>query len=53
MQLCKNAQIYNEEVSLIYEDSVTLQSVFVSARQHVENEDDNSDMDDKGTSYYF
>lgn len=33
LQLCQNAQIYNEDTSLIYEDSVTLQSVFSSAKQ--------------------
>lgn len=33
VQLCQNAQIYNEEASLIYEDSVNLQSVFFSAKQ--------------------
>lgn len=40
MQLCKNAQTYNEESSLIYEDSVVLQSVFTNARQKVEEEPD-------------
>jgi len=40
MQLCKNAQNYNEESSLIYEDSVVLQSIFTSARQRVEAEPD-------------
>ena len=40
IQLCKNAQNYNEESSLIYEDSVVLQSVFTSARQRVEAEPD-------------
>lgn len=38
MLLCKNAQNYNEESSLIYEDSVVLQSVFTSARQRIEEE---------------
>ena len=38
MLLCKNAQNYNEESSLIYEDSVVLQSVFTNARQRVEEE---------------
>lgn len=32
MQLCQNAQTYNEEASLIYEDSVTLRGVFETAR---------------------
>lgn len=35
MQLCQNAQIYNEEASLIYLDSMALQKVFVSARQRI------------------
>ncbi|XP_017860704.1 PREDICTED: ATP-dependent helicase brm [Drosophila arizonae] len=35
MQLCQNAQIYNEEASLIYLDSIALQKIFVSARQRV------------------
>lgn len=33
VQLCQNAQIYNEETSLIYEDSIQLQSVFFNAKQ--------------------
>lgn len=48
MQLCKNAQIYNEEASLIHEDSIVLQSVFTNARQRLEAEGNNSDGDDKG-----
>ncbi|XP_048506036.1 ATP-dependent helicase brm isoform X2 [Athalia rosae] len=48
MQLCKNAQIYNEEASLIHEDSIVLQSVFTNARQRLEAEGTNSDGDDKG-----
>lgn len=48
MQLCKNAQIYNEEASLIHEDSIVLQSVFTNARQRLEEEGNNSDGDDKG-----
>ncbi|XP_014210682.1 ATP-dependent helicase brm [Copidosoma floridanum] len=38
MQLCKNAQIYNEEASLIYENSRTLQTVFRNARLRIEAE---------------
>lgn len=49
MQLCKNAQIYNEEASLIHEDSIVLQSVFTNARQRLEEEGNISDGDDKGT----
>ncbi|XP_071859810.1 ATP-dependent helicase brm-like [Bombus fervidus] len=47
MQLCKNAQIYNEEASLIYEDSIVLQSVFMDARQRIEEEGNISDINDK------
>lgn len=35
VQLCQNAQIYNEEASLIYEDSIQLQSVFFKAKQNL------------------
>lgn len=52
MQLCKNAQIYNEEASLIHEDSIVLQSVFTNARQRLEEEGNNSDGDDKGINIY-
>lgn len=48
MQLCKNAQIYNEEASLIHEDSIVLQSVFTNARQRIEAEASNMEADDKG-----
>lgn len=48
MQLCKNAQIYNEEASLIFEDSILLQSVFTEARQRLEEESNISDADDRG-----
>lgn len=53
MQLCKNAQIYNEEASLIHEDSIVLQSVFTNARQRLEEEGNNSDGDDKGMYIFF
>ncbi|XP_075163393.1 ATP-dependent helicase brm [Haematobia irritans] len=35
VQLCHNAQIYNEENSLIYLDSVEMEKVFVNARQRI------------------
>jgi len=38
MLLCRNAQNYNEESSLIYEDSVVLQTIFTAARKQVEAE---------------
>ena len=40
--LCKNTQTYNEDGSLIYEDSIVLESVFVSARQRIVEADNNS-----------
>merc|ERR1712142_760496 len=53
MILCKNTQHYNEDGSLIFEDSIVLQSVFTNARERLEQEPDepeedepNPDMDD-------
>merc|ERR1712106_575964 len=40
MVLCKNTQHYNEEGSLIFEDSIVLQSVFTNARERLEQEPD-------------
>uniref|UniRef100_A0AAQ4RL48 SWI/SNF related, matrix associated, actin dependent regulator of chromatin, subfamily a, member 4 n=1 Tax=Gasterosteus aculeatus aculeatus TaxID=481459 RepID=A0AAQ4RL48_GASAC len=40
MLLFQNAQTFNLEGSLIYEDSIVLQSVFTSLRQKVEKEDE-------------
>lgn len=65
VQLCQNAQIYNEEASLIYLDSIELQKVFVSARQRIiaaaaaangdaggspDNSDNEENDDDEGNS---
>jgi len=36
MQLCKNAQFYNDDASLIYEDSLVLQTVFSDTRKKLE-----------------
>ena len=36
--MCKNAQAYNEETSLIHEDSIVLERVFANARAKVEAE---------------
>ena len=36
MQLCVNTQQYNEDGSLIFEDSIILQSVFTIARERLE-----------------
>merc|ERR1712130_72309 len=40
MTLCKNTQHYNEDGSLIFEDSIVLQSVFTNARERIEQEVD-------------
>ncbi|XP_041443187.1 transcription activator BRG1 isoform X6 [Xenopus laevis] len=45
MLLCQNAQTFNLEGSLIYEDSIVLQSVFTSVRQKIEKEEE-SEGDD-------
>ena len=45
MLLCSNAQIYNEEASLIHEDSIVLQSVFSNAKQRIENDSISGDTD--------
>ncbi|XP_062601986.1 transcription activator BRG1-like, partial [Saccostrea cucullata] len=52
MLLCENAQSYNIEGSLIYEDSIVLKSVFTSARERLEKEgvtysDDNSSSNEE------
>merc|ERR1719499_2826414 len=46
MILCKNTQQYNEDGSLIFEDSIVLQSVFTNARERIEQEPDEADDDD-------
>merc|ERR1712183_1049672 len=46
MTLCKNTQQYNEDGSLIFEDSIVLQSVFTNARERIEQEPDEPDDDD-------
>lgn len=53
VQLCQNAQIYNEEASLIYEDSVNLQSVFFNAKQRLsldEISEPEEEVEDAGNS---
>lgn len=53
-QLCNNAQVYNEESSLIYEDSIALQKVFTTAKQKVtESEDSEEEDGTKNLSYYL
>ena len=48
--LCTNTQKYNEDGSLIYEDSIVLQSVFQSARQRLEAEQAQEGDLDEGPS---
>ena len=38
--MCHNAQDYNEENSIIHEDSIVLESVFYTARERIEQEMD-------------
>merc|ERR1712029_327026 len=47
MLLCANTQKYNEDGSLIHEDSIVLQSVFTNAREKLSNEwvDDDKDVE--------
>merc|ERR1712048_1288019 len=45
MLMCKNTQQYNEDGSLIFEDSIVLQSVFTNARERIEQEPDEPDED--------
>merc|ERR1712117_405358 len=46
MLLCTNTQQYNEDGSLIFEDSIVLQSVFTNARERLEQEPDDPDEDE-------
>lgn len=52
MLMCSNTQKYNEDGSLIYEDSIVLQSVFTNARERldevVDNMDDKEEMEGSG-----
>merc|ERR1712045_251705 len=47
MLMCKNTQQYNEDGSLIFEDSIVLQSVFSNARERLEQEPDEPDDDEE------
>merc|ERR1712083_447067 len=46
MQLCTNTQQYNEDGSLIFEDSIVLQSVFTNARERLEQVDDEEEEEE-------
>merc|ERR1712147_307496 len=47
--MCKNTQQYNEDGSLIFEDSIVLQSVFTNARERIEQEPDEPDDEDENS----
>merc|ERR1712110_1147881 len=47
MQLCTNTQKYNEDGSLIFEDSIVLQSVFTNAMERLEQEPDEADEEEE------
>merc|ERR1719509_252131 len=47
MLLCENTQKYNEDGSLIFEDSIVLQSVFTNARERLEQEPDEPDDEEE------
>merc|ERR1719205_590517 len=49
MLMCKNTQQYNEDGSLIFEDSIVLQSVFTNARERIEQEPDEPDDEDENS----
>lgn len=42
-QLCQNAQIYNEETSLIYEDSIVLQKIFSQAKLKISESEESEE----------
>ena len=46
--LCQNTQVYNEDGSLIHEDSIVLESVFLSARKRLEEDEANNPEADNG-----
>ncbi|XP_060082596.1 probable global transcription activator SNF2L2 isoform X1 [Ylistrum balloti] len=50
LTLCENAQSYNIEGSLIYEDSIVLQSVFTNARERLEKDGFNVSSDESASS---
>merc|ERR1719483_760147 len=52
-QLCLNTQKYNEDGSLIHEDSIVLQSVFTNAREKLQAEwkDDDKEEEDEESSH--
>ncbi|XP_069692754.1 ATP-dependent helicase brm-like isoform X2 [Periplaneta americana] len=47
VQMCRNAQKYNEEASLIHEDSIVLETVFANARARLEQDSEIADDDEE------
>ena len=47
-QLCQNAQIYNEEASLIYEDSVELQVIFTKVKNKLLDTVEEEESEEEG-----
>merc|ERR1739844_351845 len=50
-QLCSNTQKYNEDGSLIHEDSIVLQSVFTNAREKLQAEWANDQEEDEESNH--
>ncbi|KDR13344.1 ATP-dependent helicase brm [Zootermopsis nevadensis] len=47
IQMCRNAQKYNEEASLIHEDSIVLETVFANARVRLEQDSEPAEEEDE------
>ncbi|PNF17190.1 ATP-dependent helicase brm [Cryptotermes secundus] len=47
IQMCRNAQKYNEEASLIHEDSIVLETVFANARIRLEQDSEPTEEDEE------
>jgi hypothetical protein len=47
IQMCHNAQKYNEEASLIHEDSIVLETVFANARVRLEQDSEPAEEEEE------
>jgi len=47
IQMCRNAQKYNEEASLIHEDSIVLETVFANARVRLEQDSEPAEEEEE------
>lgn len=47
IQMCRNAQRYNEEASLIHEDSIVLETVFANARVRLEQDSEPAEEEEE------